>query len=95
MTPRETAERHAQDVVDGNLERIIGDFEESAFSEFMALGVTPPQPTTEWTIFSETPDGDLVRFHVRYANDNDHLELKTTWRQIDGAWKIVAATTVA
>lgn len=25
MTPRETAERHAQDVVDGDLSRIVGD----------------------------------------------------------------------
>src|SRR5579859_454537 len=91
MTARETAERHAQDVVDGNMERIISDFEEAALQEFMTLGLMPPQPTTEWTILEETPDGDVVRFHVRYANDTDKLELRTTWQEIDGAWKIVNA----
>lgn len=94
MTARETAERHAQDMVNGDLQRVISDFKESALNEFMASGVMPPQPTTEWTIFSETPDGDLVRFHVRYANDSDQLELETTWQRFDGGWKIVKAQKV-
>jgi hypothetical protein len=91
VTARETAERHAQDVVDGNFQRLMGDFAGSAFNEVMATG-GPPQPTTTWEILSEEADGDAVRFHVRYANDTEALELETRWEQFDGGvWKVVKA----
>jgi hypothetical protein len=92
MTARATAERHAQDVVDGNMGRIMGDFAGSAFTQLMGTG-GPPQPTTKWEILTETPAGDLFEFEVRYSNDaGDALELQTTWKQFDGGvWKIVDA----
>ena len=94
MTARETAERHAQDVVDGNLARIMGDFAGSAFTQLMGTG-GPPQPTTQWEILSEEADGDAVRFQVRYSNDTAALELATRWEQFDGGvWKIVGAEKV-
>jgi hypothetical protein len=95
VTPRETAERHAQDVVDGNLSRIMGDVAGTAFTQVMGTG-GPPQPTTSWQILSEEADGDAVRFHVRDANDaGEVLELATTWKQLDrGAWKMVEAEKV-
>jgi hypothetical protein len=92
VSARQTAERHAQDVADGNFQRLMGDFESSALSEFMASGVMPPQPTTRWEILSEIPDGECVRFRVRYANDSDELELETMWQAFEGGvWKIVGA----
>lgn len=94
MTARETAERHAQDVVDGNFERLMGDFAGSAFTEIMAAG-GPPQPTTKWEILSEEVEGDAVRFHVRYSNDSALLELETRWERFDGGtWKVVKAQKV-
>lgn len=95
MTARETAERHAQDMVDGNFQRLMGDFAGSAFAELMGSGAMPPRPTTEWSILSETEEGDSVRFHVCYSNETERLELETIWRQVDsGAWKIVKAEAV-
>jgi hypothetical protein len=92
VSARQTAERHAQDVADGNFPRLMGDFESSALSEFMAAGVMPPQPATRWQILSETPDGDRVRFRVRYSNETEQLELETTWQAFEGGvWKIVKA----
>jgi hypothetical protein len=92
VSARQTAERHAQDVADGNFPRLMGDFESSALSEFMASGVLPPQPTVRWEILSETPDGDTVRFRVRYSNDSELLELETTWQAFEGGdWKIARA----
>ena len=91
MTARETAERHAQDVVDGNFERLMGDFAGTALNDVMATG-GPPQPTTRWEILSEDHDGLAVRFHVRYSNDSDALDLETRWEEIDGVWKVVGAT---
>ncbi|MEN9646395.1 MAG: hypothetical protein RL238_3064 [Actinomycetota bacterium] len=96
MTARETVERHAQDVVDGNLPRIMGDFAGSAFSQLMASGGVPPRTTSAWSILSESTDSETVQFHVRYTSDNDALELQTTWKQFDsGAWKIIEAKKVA
>jgi hypothetical protein len=60
----------------------------------MAGGVVPPMPTTQWEILSEDPDGDSVRFHVRYSNDTDALELETRWERIGPDWKIVEARRV-
>ena len=96
MHARDTAERHAQDVVDGNLPRIMGDFAGSAFSQLMASGGVPPRTTTDWTILSETVDGETVQFRVRYSGGADTLELQTTWKQFDsGAWKIIDAKKVS
>ena len=92
MNARETAERHAQDVVDGNLPCLMGDFAGSALNDLMASGAMPPNPTTKWTILSETRERDSVRFHVLYANDTEQLELETTWKRVDtGDWKILNA----
>ena len=95
MNARATAERHAQDVVDGNMSRILGDFAGSAFSQVMAAG-GPPQPTTSWEILDEMTTDDSVQFHVRYANDaGAALELQTTWKQFDGGiWKVTDAQKV-
>lgn len=89
MSARETAERHAQDVVDANFERLASDIEPDTLNAMLTAGIMPPTPTTQWSILSETPDGDVVRFHVRYANDTEALELRTTWAEREGAWKII------
>jgi hypothetical protein len=79
-------------VVDGNFPRLMADFAGSALNDLMASGAMPPQPTTKWEILSETPDGDCVRFRVRYSSDSGQLELETTWQALGGdVWKIVKA----
>lgn len=92
MTARDTAERHAQDVVDANIERVVGDIEPETLTAMLGAGIMPPNPTTQWSILSETSDGENVRFHVRYANDTEALELETTWAKRGDDWKIVDAT---
>ena len=88
MTARAAAERHAEHVVAGDLASLMGDFAGNAFTQVMNAG-GPPQPTTAWSILSEEPDGDAVRFHVRYANETEAVELRTAWKQYDGgAWKV-------
>jgi hypothetical protein len=91
LTAREAAERHARDTQAGNTRRLMEDFVGSTFMNLSAGGSTPPRPTTEWEILSEVTDGDAVRFHVRYANDNDAIELTTRWEKIGHDWKIVEA----
>lgn len=94
LSARESAERHAQHVQDGNIERVMEDFVGSTFMNLMAGGAMPPMPTTQWEILSETPAGDSVELHVRYANDTDALELRTRWEKIGPDWKIVDAVKV-
>lgn len=91
MTARQTAERHAQDVVDGNMSSVMGDFFGSTLMSLMATGAMPPSPTTAWEVLSEDDAGDAVTVHVRYSNDTDSLELRTRWEQVAGEWKIVEA----
>jgi hypothetical protein len=57
----------------------------------MVAGTMPPMPTTKWEILAEDTDGETVRFHVRYANDTDALDLVTRWKKIGPDWKIVEA----
>jgi hypothetical protein len=90
-TARDVAERHAQDVVDGNLERALRDFYGNALTKLMAAGDLPPDPTTSWEILTEQPAVEHVDFQVRYANDTDALELKTRWQQIAGQWRLIDA----
>jgi hypothetical protein len=91
LNARETAERHAQDLQDGNIQRVMEDFVGSTFMNLMAAGTMPPMPTTKWEILAEDTDGETVRFHVRYANDTDALDLVTRWKKIGPDWKIVVA----
>jgi hypothetical protein len=95
LTAREAAERHARNLEGGNIAAVMEDFVGSTFMNLMAGGTLPPMPTTRWAILSETVDGDGVRFHVRYSNDDAALELETRWQQIGPDWKIVEARKVS
>lgn len=94
MSARETAERHANDVVAGKLTGLMGDFAGTAMADLVASGGMPPNPTTKWEILSETALGEQVQFHVRYSNDTEALELQTTWQQLGDTWRIVKAAKV-
>ncbi len=91
---RQVAERHAQDVVDGNLERATADFHGNALTKLVEAGALPPKPTSTWEILSEQPGIEYVDFHVRYANDTDTVELKARWLLIAGRWRIIETTKI-
>lgn len=90
-TAREAAERHAQDVVDGNMARAMGDFYGNSLNDFLGTGVALPNPTTGWEILSETSLAGSTAFHVRYSNDQTTTELKTTWHHLAGEWRLTKA----
>lgn len=91
-TARDAAERHAQDVVDGNLDRALADFHGNTLATLIEVGGLPPDPTNDWEIVSEAPSVEFVDFHVRYSNETQAVELKTRWQQIAGRWRIVSAS---
>jgi hypothetical protein len=94
LSARQTAERHARDVVDGNLDAVAGDFVGNTLMTLLATGAMPPSPTLTWEILSEDHDGDAVTMHLRYANDTEASALRTRWERVAGAWKIVEAEPV-
>jgi hypothetical protein len=89
---RQAAERHAQDLVDGNLERARHAFYGNTLTRLTAAGDLPPEPTTRWEILSERPSIEYVMIHIRYANDHGAVDLDTRWQQIAGEWRLVEAT---
>lgn len=93
-TARAAAERHARDVVEGNLERALTDFHGTALTKLMDAAAPPPSPNTSWEILSEERGIEHVDFHVRYANDTDAVELRSRWLLIAGRWRIIETTKV-
>ncbi len=95
LTARQSAELHCQNVEAGNIPGVMASFVGSTFMNLRAAGLLPPTPTTEWSLLTEKPDGDSVRFRIRYANDTEAFELDTRWQEIGPDWKIVEAQPVA
>jgi hypothetical protein len=93
-TARETAQRHAQDVVAGNMAGVVADFEPSALTEFQTHRTMPPSPTTKAEIVSEGTEGDRQRFEVKYSNDSASVTIRSWWAEQGGSWKIVKAEPV-
>lgn len=93
-TARQVAERHAQDVVDGNLERALGDFYGSTLATFLASAADLPTGPTSWEVLSEDANPEFVDLHVRYANDTEGWVVRTRWQHIAGEWRITRAAAV-
>ncbi len=91
---RETAQRHANDVVAGNMAGVVGDFTPEALSEFQQHGVMPPRPTTKAEIVSEARDGNRERFEIAYSNDSQTVTIRSWWEEQGGVWKLVKAEPV-
>ena len=94
LTARQTAERHARDVVDMDMNAVMGDFFGNSLMALLQAGAMPPMPTTAWEILSEDDQGDAVTMLVQYSNDTETLELRTRWEQVAGDWKIFEAEKV-
>ncbi len=88
-TARETAQRHADDVVAGNMAAVVGDFTPEAFTEFQKHAAMPPRPTKTAEITSNRKDGQQEVFEIKYSSDAESLTIRSWWAEQDGAWKLV------
>ena len=92
LSAQVAAERHAQDLVDDNSDRLLADSSGDALSGLIVSGAMPPDPTTKWQILTETTIADSVELHVLYSNGDNQFELVTTWQELKlGNWKILTA----
>ncbi len=88
-TARETARRHADDVVAGNMAAVVGDFTPEAMTEFQKHAAMPPRPTKTAEILSGRKEGEQEVFEIKYASDTESLTIRSWWEEHDGVWKIV------
>jgi hypothetical protein len=93
-TVGETAQRHADDVVAGNMAGVVGDFTPDAMAEFQKHGAMPPRPTRTAEILTNRKDGEQELFEIKYSNETESLTIRSWWEQCDGGWKIVKAEPV-
>jgi hypothetical protein len=93
LTARAVAERHAQDLVDGELDRARRDLYGRAATAAAADGLLPTDPSA-WEVLAERPNIEFVDLDVRYATADGDVDLSTRWQQVAGRWRIVEATSL-
>ena len=89
MNARETADRHGQYVVAGDMRAAGADFTPEAMQEFMNLGVRPPRGTDRYEVVNERQDGDNYIFDIKYSNEQESQTIRSTWGRVGDDWKIV------
>jgi hypothetical protein len=89
----EDALRRACDaVLIGDMMTAMQDLSPEAFGEAMIMGANItalPTPVSYEVESREVVDGD-ERFVVRFKTSAQDIITRSTWRQLDGAWKIVS-----
>jgi hypothetical protein len=94
-TARETAQRHADDVVAGNMAGAIADWTPDGIAEYNRKhGEAPPRPTRTAEIQVNRKDGAQELFEIKYSNETESLTIRSSWEQRDGVWKVVKAEPV-
>jgi hypothetical protein len=94
-TARETAQRHADDVVAGNMAGAIADWTPDGIAEYnQKHGEAPPRPTRTAEILVNRKDGAQELFEIKYSNETESLTIRSRWEQRDGVWKVVKAEPV-
>lgn len=81
-------------ILKGDLMSAMAALTPEAMNDAMGLaatltGLTLPE---SYVIESHEEDGGEHRFGVRFKAPQRELSASTTWRDIDGAWKITAIT---
>ncbi|MEM7324197.1 MAG: FAD-dependent oxidoreductase [Actinomycetota bacterium] len=88
---QETAERHAQDLVDGNRERAFDDFYGNARLVFEEAGGALPDGPTGWEIVSDRQDVEWREFVIRYGTADGPVDITTRWQTLLGRWQLIKA----
>lgn len=88
ISAEDTAKRHGQAVVDGNMSQVMADLAPEAMSGAMSLGGAL-QGVTAYRIASHTPDGEDHIFEIAYTTAAGDLTVRSRWRAIGDDWKVV------
>jgi hypothetical protein len=82
-TLQETWDRHAQDVINGNIAGLMGDFMPAAMTKAMSLGANPIRATS-----FETNDLGNNEVEISYIGDTSKRTIWSKWEQSGEKWQI-------
>jgi hypothetical protein len=91
---RKQIQDHAEAVVRGDMDTVVGDFCEELRPQAPELAKTLPQPVTSADVLSlEVGDEESVA-RIKYSSGERQVTIETQWRDIDGRPTIVAGKPV-
>lgn len=82
-TLRETQDRHASDVVSGNMAGLMGDFTPNAMSKVMGLAANPITAKT----YEVNPTGEN-EVEITYIDGDKRRKVWSKWVDNGGKWQI-------
>jgi hypothetical protein len=91
-TAEDALRRTCDAVLVGDMMTAMQDLSPEAFNDAMAMGaniMALPTPVSYEVESREAADGE-ERFVVRFKTNAQDIIARSSWRQIDGAWKIVS-----
>ena len=88
---RDVIDQHADAVVRGDMDHIVGDFTESLRPQVPELGKALPRPVTAAEVVSvDVGDTETVAV-IRYFGETGDAAIRTRWQDEDGRAAIVHA----
>lgn len=86
---RKQVEDHADAVVRGDMDTVIGDFSEELRPQAPELAKGLPQPVTKAEVLSLDVGDEEAIARIRYSNDDTEQTIQTRWQERDGQPQIV------
>lgn len=91
---RSHIQEHADAVVRGDMEAVIGDFAEELRPQAPQLAKSLPQPVTSAEVLSVEVGASETVAEIRYHGDSGHVTIRSHWHDVDGRPMIVAGEPV-
>jgi hypothetical protein len=92
---RTVIQDHADAVVRGDMDHVIGDFCEELRPQAPEIAKGLPQPVTSAEVKSVEIDDQEAIAHIKYSGSDSSLTIRSHWREIDGTPQIVAGEPVS
>jgi hypothetical protein len=103
---REAVERNAQALASGNIAVVLADVTPEAIMQMMqaaaqrgldagAVSLASMPSVRSYEIVDAGKDGESETFHVTFVSDQGRATMGSTWKPIDGVWKIVGLEVIS
>ena len=91
-TAEDALRRACDAVLIGDMMTAMQDLSPEAFGEAMIMGanITALPTPVSYEVESREAAGGDERYTVRFKTSAQDIVVRSTWRQFDGAWKIVS-----
>jgi hypothetical protein len=93
-TTRRQIDEHADAVVRGDMDTVVGDFSDELRPQAPELAKALPQPVTSAEVLSVEVGEDECVARISYAGPDKQVTIRTRWRDFDGRPMIVAGEPV-